>query len=278
MKNICFIFFIVASIVAAQPINTNGGFEDAVVGEVTGTDVPGWTLYSEGESLTLFEIIDSDAAEGVNSLIIVMSFLGQNAWDVQAVNEPVLVQPNTTYRYSVWAKAGIPGPVVHFTVGDPTYTEWGRIEEIISDQWAEYSLEFTTPADADTGRVPIHFSASGNESYIEVPIYIDDLRIEQVSVDVEESGQNPSEFILYQNYPNPFNPVTTIAFNLPVRSEVRLNLINLLGQMVKDITSGNLEAGRHEIKLDASDLSSGVYFYRLEAGEFISTRRLVLLK
>lgn len=88
----------------------------------------------------------------------------------------------------------------------------------------------------------------------------------------------PDKYELYQNYPNPFNPVTTIAFNLPFRNEVSLVLINLLGQVVKEIATGNYDAGLHEIKLDASGLPSGVYFYRLEAGNFIATEKLILMK
>jgi hypothetical protein len=81
-----------------------------------------------------------------------------------------------------------------------------------------------------------------------------------------------------QNYPNPFNPTTTIGFTLPQRSDVRIVLVNVLGQVVKEITNSNYSAGSHQVTMDASQLASGIYFYKLQAGLFIDTKKLVLLK
>ena len=75
----------------------------------------------------------------------------------------------------------------------------------------------------------------------------------------------PKDFSLEQNFPNPFNPSTTIEFSLPVRSEIQLTLINMLGQVIKEIKSGDYIAGVHRIILDASNFATGVYFYKLTA-------------
>lgn len=92
----------------------------------------------------------------------------------------------------------------------------------------------------------------------------------------------PTEFSLAQNYPNPFNPETTIPFALPMRANVKLSVFDLLGREVATLINGNMEAGSHTISFNGNDLSSGVYFYRLDAqaGEasFNSTRKLVLMK
>jgi len=88
----------------------------------------------------------------------------------------------------------------------------------------------------------------------------------------------PSAPVLSQNYPNPFNPTTTIAFTLPERSSIQLLLYDPLGTVVKEIASGDFEAGLHEVKLNASDLASGIYFYKLQAGSFLSAKKLVLMK
>jgi len=88
----------------------------------------------------------------------------------------------------------------------------------------------------------------------------------------------PPTYSLSQNYPNPFNPSTTIQFSLPVRSDVRLTLVNILGEAVKEIASGNYEAGQHQVISDASNMATGVYFYRLEADGFVSVKKLVLMK
>jgi hypothetical protein len=88
----------------------------------------------------------------------------------------------------------------------------------------------------------------------------------------------PTEYSIGQNYPNPFNPTTAIEFSLPIRTDVRLALVNLLGQVVKEIADGSYEAGIYKVRLDASHLASGMYFYRMEAGGFTSVKKLVLTK
>jgi len=86
------------------------------------------------------------------------------------------------------------------------------------------------------------------------------------------------QFTLSQNYPNPFNPSTVIPYTVPERSAVSLTLFNTLGELLMTIAGGEQEAGSHEARLDASRLSSGVYFYRLTAGKYAATRSLVVLK
>jgi hypothetical protein len=95
---------------------------------------------------------------------------------------------------------------------------------------------------------------------------------------VDDGLEVPSAFMLAQNYPNPFNPSTTIRYALPQRSSVSLAVYNAIGQEVALLVRGEQEAGTHEVKFNASNLSTGVYFYRLTAGSFIQTRRLLLLK
>ena len=98
-----------------------------------------------------------------------------------------------------------------------------------------------------------------------------------VAVEAPTSVQ-PEMYSLHQNYPNPFNPSTVISFHLPVVSPVRLVVFDLLGREMAVLVNERREAGVHEITLDASRLSSGVYFYRLHAGDFVSTKRMVVLK
>jgi len=90
--------------------------------------------------------------------------------------------------------------------------------------------------------------------------------------------QLPEEFALYQNYPNPFNPTTTIKFNLPKTSQVTLRIFNILGEEVTILVSGQLPSGKYTCEWDGSKVASGVYLYRLEAEEYLETRKMVLLK
>jgi hypothetical protein len=87
----------------------------------------------------------------------------------------------------------------------------------------------------------------------------------------------PSAFSLAQNYPNPFNPTTSLAFSLPVNSDYNLTIFNVSGQRIAEF-NGTHEAGIVVIEWEAGDLASGVYFYRLDAGSFSDTKKMVLLK
>jgi probable HAF family extracellular repeat protein len=88
----------------------------------------------------------------------------------------------------------------------------------------------------------------------------------------------PRSFALYQNYPNPFNPSTTIRYRLAQRSQVTLEAFNILGQHITTLVHETQEAGDHEVKFDGGNLASGVYFYRIHAGDFVQTKKLLLLR
>jgi len=97
------------------------------------------------------------------------------------------------------------------------------------------------------------------------------------------SAETPTEFSLSSNYPNPFNPETNIYFTLPERTQVTLIIYNILGERVKTLVNRDMEAGIHTIRWNGTDESgnpkaSGIYFYKLSAGDFTATRKMVLIK
>ena len=96
--------------------------------------------------------------------------------------------------------------------------------------------------------------------------------------DVEEERNSPTAYELTQNYPNPFNPATTICYAVPHRAHVTLVVYNVLGQQVNELVDDNVEAGFHEVQFNASNLASGVYFYRMQAGTFVDTKTLLLVR
>jgi hypothetical protein len=85
-------------------------------------------------------------------------------------------------------------------------------------------------------------------------------------------------YALEQNYPNPFNPATTIRYAIPAAGHVTLKIYDVLGKEVKTLVNETKDTGRYEVMFDASQLSSGVYIYRIEAGEFTASHKMLLLK
>ena len=88
----------------------------------------------------------------------------------------------------------------------------------------------------------------------------------------------PNVFSLDQNYPNPFNPVTVIRFQLPEDSQVSLIVYDLLGREVSALVQDQKLAGYHQVNFDASNLASGIYIYRIQAGSFVQTKKMMLIK
>ena len=126
-------------------------------------------------------------------------------------------------------------------------------------------------------------------------IYIDDIstlkltslayRLKQIDFDgsfeyseVVEVEVMPTQFELSQNYPNPFNPSTTIMFSLPEETQLKINIYNVLGELVETLAEGIYQAGYHKVTFNASSLPSGAYIYRIENSQYAQTRKMLLLK
>ena len=88
----------------------------------------------------------------------------------------------------------------------------------------------------------------------------------------------PTVFSLSQNYPNPFNPLTKINYTLPVGTKVNIKIYDILGRLVKELVNEFKDAGAYTVSFDGSGFASGVYFYRIEAGKFVQSKKMVLLK
>jgi hypothetical protein len=111
-------------------------------------------------------------------------------------------------------------------------------------------------------------------------------RLKQVDFDgafayspvVEAVVAPPASYALSQNYPNPFNPSTTISYQLPTASQVVLKVYDVVGREAATLVSGKQNAGKYDVNFNASQFSSGVYFYRLQAGSFVETKKMLLVK
>ena len=145
-----------------------------------------------------------------------------------------------------------------------------------------YISEVAKQLDYDDIEEPVMFNLVGrlgNGDRIEGSDCIDFLVVEQTENPHMLSKWKEDEAVILEgNFPNPFNPVTEISFNLTSACDVTLEIFNILGQRVTVLLDGYFEAGNHRVSWNGLSYASGVYFYRLKAGEFVETRKMVLLK
>jgi len=128
----------------------------------------------------------------------------------------------------------------------------------------------------------IQLTYTPDTSAISGTLYLDDLRLIKKTTDPAATDDNtpsvPARVALHQNYPNPFNPTTTIAYDIPSRSQVQLNIYDISGRLVRKLVDEVKSPGSYKAEFDGKDLSSGIYFYRLRYDGKITTKRMLLLK
>ncbi len=149
--------------------------------------------------------------------------------------------------------------------------------------WAGWKM-LVVPLDSIAGQGKVYFQSivirQTPAGYDGGTLYLDDAQYDVRYTAIKPGfGQNiPGKFALSQNYPNPFNPTTTIRYSLPKASKVHLTVYNILGQKVMEVVNKKQSAGVHEVRIDASQLASGVYLYRIKAGGHVAVRKMVVLK
>ncbi|MFA6617551.1 MAG: FlgD immunoglobulin-like domain containing protein [Candidatus Neomarinimicrobiota bacterium] len=116
---------------------------------------------------------------------------------------------------------------------------------------------------------------NGNESHVS--------ETASLLVGIDDLKSLPEIFELSQNYPNPFNPTTTLAYRLPERADIKLNIFDITGQMVREWSISDQQAGWHQVIWDGRDMSgnlvsTGIYIYSLQAGDFVSTKKMLFIK
>ncbi|MCK5330269.1 MAG: T9SS type A sorting domain-containing protein, partial [Candidatus Marinimicrobia bacterium] len=138
-----------------------------------------------------------------------------------------------------------------------------------------YSVHFndSTPVDSD---ITFNLAIASGDYYFWSDSFT--VHVEPEVGIAGEEGILPDKFALHQNYPNPFNPITTIQYDLPEQSHVTIAIYDLLGREVTTLFSETQEAGYKSIQWNATNVSSGMYFYQIRAGNFVQTRKMVLLK
>jgi hypothetical protein len=129
--------------------------------------------------------------------------------------------------------------------------------------------------DEDSGSATLDLAANQNHGIVNGAIFV----TSDAMLKTEElPGHVPGTYELSQNYPNPFNPFTMINYQLPMINDVDLSIYNLLGQKVVTLVNERQQAGHHQVEWDASGFASGVYYYRIEAEEFVDVKKMILIR
>jgi hypothetical protein len=130
--------------------------------------------------------------------------------------------------------------------------------------------------DSGTGKISSILSGSGNKSLSQ----LNNNRIELFAkVDKNSALTNiPTEYLLYQNFPNPFNPITTIKYDIVEIQDVEVTVYDVIGRKITTLVNEQQQPGKYEVKWDATNVSSGIYFYQLKTNDYVDTKKMILLK
>lgn len=179
---------------------------------------------------------------------------------------------NHDYATIAYNSAGVQQWIVRYN--GPTNLHDGANAITVDGAGNIYVTGYSTSSNGTKDYVTIKYLEMGaNSAFFETT--------DSESNDQTEVNTNitlPTTFDLAQNFPNPFNPTTTIRFEIPIASHVKLVIYNLAGELVRTLVDSEIVAGYHDVKFDASGLASGIYFSRLEAGAFTATRKMLLGK
>ena len=253
-------------------------------------------------------ITTEEAHTGLHSLKFDLPF-GREEGDAFVGTRRVLfgdgINPGDIIRISVWIKASnlVPDsaalypetwavgltPLMFAGAGnnDGYDVLWGpdlqfKFPNVTSFDWTEYYEDVQIPVDGLSKAIEVRLHPYARFTGT---IYFDDLKIEVIQKVTDVEGENglPVSYDMSQNYPNPFNPTTTIRYSLPTNSFVTLRIYDILGREVKTLISTEQNSGTYNVQWNGDNnygnkVSSGIYLYRIEAANFIMTKKMILLK
>ncbi|MBN2413536.1 T9SS type A sorting domain-containing protein [candidate division KSB1 bacterium] len=247
-------------------------------GEFTCREWP-WRLDQYEGAKAFFDIYpDAWLTEDSSGAYIEIQEIGSQVWGVQLMQQ-FQIKAGHTYEVSFYAVADQPKDIqVTFSMDyEPWDTHWYQ-DITVSDlqEYGPYTFECTI----DDPKVMFKFILGGNLT----AIFIDAVKIidKQWTLVDNNDSRTVKQYELFQNYPNPFNPDTRIKYSIGKPGNVKLSIYNILGESVYSCTEAK-SAGTFEFNWDGRDnqgraVNSGVYFYKLESGEFSSTRKMLMLK
>jgi hypothetical protein len=239
------------------------------------TGVSAWTFFTDGVGSMALVSPGYDDNQAIRLTIT------QSGTNTQFYQSGISLETGAKYRlsFAAYSSSGDGLDVVLQQHGAP-YSNYGLNTHItLSKTWALHSVDFPCPIqnNVSDGRLMfwlVPYSRNGDEYWID-RIVLE--KIGSASTEPTSAGA-PVTYQLQQNFPNPFNPSTTIQYSTPSEGKVVLSVFNVLGEKVSTLVDEEQAEGVHIVHFDAKDMPTGVYFYRLEAGRFRETRKMLLMK
>lgn len=248
----------------------NGTSWTTIVSTTPSTGIYNWTVPDTASAQARIRI--SDAATG-NAFDI-----SDAAFTIEFYPAITVTSPNGTENWLAksvhditWTSVNVTNVKIDYSLNNGT--TWLNIVPNIPASTGKYS--WTVP-DTSSSMTKIRISDASNSSITDMSDFT--FTISPVTGIDDGTTNQPSVFKLDQNYPNPFNPVTNITYSVPERSYVILTVYNILGKEVASLVNGMKSAGSYSVQFNGVNLESGVYFYRMQAGNYIATKKLILIK
>jgi hypothetical protein len=261
----------------------------------------GFIIERETPAADVFQVIDTVAANTVSYIDVTVSQGKRYNYQVKGFN--AFTESGYAGPAQVVTILPAPSDLVGLIVGPPSAIQLNWVDN--SNDELGFAIERDS---ANSGFVLYDTVGTNNTSYIDTDVVLDTTYIYRVfaftadtissrsdtvhmviPTDISENNMDitPTEYVIYQNYPNPFNPSTKIRFALPFESKVKLEIYNAIGELVKVLVNNEqMEVGYKEVEFNASNIPSGVYFYRIIAtnntngggSAFVETKKMILLK
>ncbi len=258
-------------------LSYNGSFGEATLGA---DRADAWKINTSASSSA--EIVNDSQDADDRALQLSVAWDGSADGSVTgAANTPLNVVEGETYTFSVWLKADSDTRVAtpFLQSGEERRAEADINSVDLSSTYTQWSMVYTATADDEENSMSfgVDVNAEANDGGM---IYIDSLAVTKMEAvsNEEPVSEIPNKFALSQNYPNPFNPTTTINYDIPEAADVTLKVYDITGREVAQLVNSQKAPGSYTVEWNAENFATGVYLYRIQAGNFTAVRKLTLIK
>jgi beta-glucanase (GH16 family) len=230
-----------------------------------------WSINTYYPAVAQGSVIDGEYAVSITNA-------GNYPWDIHLGQTGFIIEKGKEYNLSFDAYASAPREITPIVgKNSEPWTVYSNIENVLISPYRKtYLYSFIMNETTDTeARLGFDIGVSSDD------VFVDNVFLSNGTIPIgldEKNNSSISSFQLFQNYPNPFNPSTVINFEIPKQSNVLLKVYDLLGNEVVTLVNEEKVSGVYSVRFDASYLASGLYLYKIQAGSFVETKKMILLR